>query len=203
MKFMKLIIITLLVVVFATGAFGQSDSTTTTPTTTPAPTTYVFPSAKKRFYRYLNDTAGPSALLGSTIGAGFQQISNNPPEWEKTGKGFGRRLASNLGRGAIEETYKYGVSEAFRQDPAYQKCDCTKFSKRFGHAIKSGFTARNRSGREVFSVAKVSAPFVANVIAVKAWYPDRFTVRDGLRQGARGFAFDIGFNLVREFIFKK
>lgn len=202
MQTMKSFILLAVIFVLASGVSAQTDQTTTQ-TPAPAQSTYVFPTAKKRFYRYLNDTAGPGALLGSTIGAGFQQISNNPPEWEKTAKGFGRRVASNLGRNAIEETYKYGISEAFRQDPAYRKCDCTKLSKRFGHAVKSGFTARTRSGREVFSVAKVSAPFVSNVVAVKAWYPERFTVRDGLRQGARGFAFDVGFNLIREFIFKK
>lgn len=202
MKITNLSIFAAVILAVTTAVSAQTDASQTKPAS-PSQTAYVFPTSKKRFTRYLNDTIGPGALLGSTISAGFQQIGNKPPEWEKNGKGFGRRLASNLGRNAIEETYKYGLSEAFRQDPAYQKCDCTKFVKRFGHAVRSGFTARTRSGREVFSVAKVTAPFVSNVVAVKAWYPERFTVRDGLRQGARGLAFDVGFNLIREFIFRK
>ncbi len=185
-------------------AFSQTpqvDDTKTTPTANNL--TYQFPNAEKRFRRYLNDTVGVGALIGTGIGAAFQQIDNDPPEWKKTGKGFARRLGSNFGQNAIEQTTQYGLSEVFRQDQKYQKCDCIGFSRRTIYALKSGFTARNRSGRTVFSPPKVVSPFVGSVAAVKLWYPNRYTVKDGLRRGGYGLVFNAGFNLIQEFIFKK
>lgn len=166
-------------------------------------TAYKFPDAKKRFRRYLNDTVGVGALIGTGIGATFEQIDNTPPEWKKNGSGFARRLGSNFGTNAIEQTTQYGLSEVFKQDQEYQKCDCKKFANRVGYALKSGFTAKNKNGKTVFSPPKVVSPFVANVAAVKLWYPDRFTVQDGLRRGTYSVAFNAGFNLIQEFIFKK
>lgn len=164
---------------------------------------YQFPTAEKRFRRYLNDTVGVGALIGTAVGAVFQQIDNDPPEWKKTGKGFARRFGSNFGQNAIEQTTQYGLSEVFRQDQKYQKCDCRGFSRRTIYALKSGFTARTRTGKTVFSPPKVVSPFVGSVAAVKLWYPKRFTVQDGLRRGGYGLLFNVGFNLIREFIFKK
>jgi len=165
--------------------------------------TYVFPDAKKRLRRYVNESIGVGALVGTGIGATFAQLDNQPPEWKKTGAGFGRRLASNFGENAIEQATLYGLSEVLRQDPAYQKSDSKKIPNRIGHALKSGFTARTRSGKTVFSPQKVVSPFVANVSAVKLWYPERFTVQDGLRRGSYTFVFNTAFNLFREFVFKK
>ncbi|MDI1241721.1 MAG: hypothetical protein PSX80_07350 [bacterium] len=147
--------------------------------------------------------AGPEALIGAGIGAAFQQIDNNPPEWKRTTGGFGRRLASNLGQNAIEQTTLYGISEAFRQDYGYRKCDCKKALPRTGHSLLSGFTAIDRRGKKVFSPGKIASPFVSNLAAVKLWYPERYSAKDGLRQGAYGLGFNVGFNLIREFIFKK
>lgn len=176
----------------ASAAFAQ---------TAPAP--YQFPDAEKRFKRFVMATVGPGALTGAVMGATFGTIANEPPEWQKNGRGFGKRFASNMGQGAIRQTTQYGLSELLRQDQAYRKCECSGFGKRFGYAVKSGFTARNRSGKQVFSIPKVVSPFVGSVAAVKLWQPDRLTVRDGMRRGAVGFAFGVGFNVVREFLFRK
>ena len=164
--------------------------------------TYQFPDTKTRFKRYLKDTVGIGALGGAIIGSTFQQINNQPPEWQKTKKGFARRFGSNFGQNAIEQTTLYGLSEAFRQDSEYQKCNCKGVLRRVGHALKFGFVARNRQGNDVFSPAKVISPFVANVAAVKLWYPERYSYKDGMRSGAYSLGFSVGFNLIKEFIFK-
>jgi hypothetical protein len=194
----------ILLFLFASDSFSQTgDSGDSQKAKAVALTPYLFPTAKQRFRRYLNDSVGIGAIAGTVIGATFSHIDNQPPEWKKNGSGFARRLASNFGENAIEQASLYGLSEVFRQDQEYRKCDCTKVPNRIGHALRSGFTARNRSGNLVFSPPKVVSPFVANVAAVKLWYPDRFTVQDGVRRGAYGVAFNAAFNLIEEFIFKK
>lgn len=164
---------------------------------------YEFPSANKRFRRYVNDTVGVGAWIGTGIGATFEQIDNTPPEWKKTSNGFARRVASNFGINAIEQTSIYGISEAFRQDPKYRPSDSKNVGKRIAHAFRSGVTATDRRGNTVFSPAKVAAPFISNVAAAKLWYPDRYSAQDGVRRGAYAFAFSFGFNLIEEFIFRR
>ena len=183
-----------------TGLFGLLFSA---PAFTQSGTSYSFPDGQKRFKNFLVEAAGPGAWVGAGIGTTFQHIGNTPPEWRKTTGGFARRFASNVGENAIEKASLYALSEAFQQDPTYKKCDCKGLTRRAGHALKSGFTASNRSGAMVFSPGKVASPFVSNVAAVKLWYPERYRVQDGLRRGAYSLGFNVGFNLVREFVFKK
>jgi len=162
---------------------------------------YEFPDRSERFKRYLKNAFGPKAYIGPAVGAAFQTIGENPPEWEKNGKGFARRFASNVAENVIEESVIYAGSELLTQDPKYYKCDCKDVGKRAWHALKSGFTARDRRGRTVFAPQKVAAPFVSNVTSTTAWYPDRYSAKDGLRQGGYSLLFSAGFNLLREFVF--
>ncbi len=202
---MKKFLMSLLILTAAVSTvFPQDDvNDTDVQKAQPPSADYKFPTAEKRFKRFVNETAGPRALLGAGISAGFQQIDNSPPEWRKNGTGYLRRFSSNLGINAIKSTTRYALSEALGQDPQYVKCECRGVSNRAAYALKSGFTARNRSGKTVFSPPKVVAPFVGSVTAVKVWYPERHTWKDGFRRGGYGLAFDVGFNLVREFVFKK
>lgn len=162
---------------------------------------YEFPDRSERFKRYLKNAFGPKAYIGPAVGAAFQTIGENPPEWEKNGKGFARRFASNVAENVIEESVIYAGSELLKQDPKYYKCECKDVGKRAWHALKSGFTARDKRGRTVFAPQKVAAPFVSNVTSSTVWYPDRFSAKDGIRQGGYSLLFSAGFNLVREFIF--
>ncbi|MDH3493141.1 MAG: hypothetical protein OEM82_06285 [Acidobacteriota bacterium] len=199
----KLFLIISLLLLGVTPVAAQNDVPAADPASIAASDpTFNFPSAEKRFERFLKKTAGPGALVGAGIGSTFQQIGNAPPEWEKTTKGFFRRYASNLGENALEQTTEYALSEALGQDPAYSKCGCGEISKRTIYALKSGFTARNRRGKTVFSAPKLVAPFAGSITAVKVWYPKRYSVQDGVRRGSYGFAFNVGFNLIREFVFK-
>ena len=180
----------------------QTPTVNPTPSQSPQTNTYQFPDSKTRFKRYVNSVVGVGALAGTIVGATFQQINNEPAEWKKTKNGFARRVGSNFGQNTIKQTTLYGLSEAFKQDSEYQKCSCKSILKRVGHALKYGFVSPNRQGKEVFSPAKIVSPFVANVAAVKLWYPDRFSVKDGMRSGTYSFGFSVGFNLIKEFIFK-
>jgi hypothetical protein len=162
---------------------------------------YEFPGGSERFKRYLKNAFGPKAYIGPAISATFQTIGENPPEWEKNGKGFARRFASNVAENVIEESVIYTGSEILGQDPKYYKCECGNVGKRAWHALKSGFTARDRRGRTVFAPQKVAAPFVSNVTSTTVWYPDRYSAQDGLRRGGYSLLFSTGFNLLREFVF--
>ena len=54
---------------------------------------YVFPSSKHRFNRYVKSTVGPFSLLRSAASAGIDQWNDNPEEWEQGASGYGKRFA--------------------------------------------------------------------------------------------------------------
>ncbi len=163
---------------------------------------YVRPTADQRFKRYLNKTVG-TGLIGVGIGATFQQISNNPPEWEKTGKGFARRLGSNFGENAIQETVAYGIEETFKLDSKFYKSKKRDLGSRIKNGLLSGITARTPSGKRVFNPAPIIGTYTANMVSTQVWYPKRFSYKDGLRQGTQSVGFSIGFGLLNEFLFNR
>lgn len=163
---------------------------------------YVRPAANKRFQRYLNKTVG-TGLIGVAAGAVINQIREVPPEWERNGTGFARRLASNLGENAISETVAYGVEEAFQLDSKFYKSKKRDFGSRLKNAFLSGITARRPNGKRVFNPVPFVGSYAANIISTQTWYPQRYNYQDGLRQGTQNVGFGIGFGFINEFIFNR
>ena len=161
---------------------------------------YVRPTGKERFKRYLNRTVG-TGLIGVGIGTTIGHFREKPPEWEKNAEGFARRLASNFGENAIEESLVYGLEEALSLDGKFYKSKKKDFGSRVKNALISTFTARNKGGKRVFNPSRVAGAYTSNIISTETWYPERFSYKDGLRQATRGIGFNIGLNFVREFIF--
>ena len=170
---------------------------------TSLPGGYQFPTARERFRAYGSDTIGPLALLWVGGRAGIAQIWDDPTEWRGDIGGYGRRLASTFGDSLIKKTLEYGLNEALHRDSRYYRCSCQGFMPRLAHAVKSTLAARNREGRYVFSVPTLAANYTAEIIVTEAWYPDRYSYKDGLRNGNWALLGRLGFNAVREFILKK
>src|SRR5262245_9224443 len=91
---------------------GESVGTTTIKPKSDPYDTFVFPTHRERFDRYVKDTVGPFRLTRSAVAAGFDQWRDTPEEWGQGMKGFGKRYASSLGRNAIQQTATYGLDEA-------------------------------------------------------------------------------------------
>ena len=166
------------------------------------PNKYVRPTADQRFKRYLNKTIG-TGLIGVGIGASIQQFAENPPEWGKNGKGFARRLGSNFGENAIQETVAYGLEEALKLDSKFYKSTKRDFGSRLQNAFLSGITARTPSGKRVFNPAPIIGSYTANLVSTQVWYPKRYSYKDGFRQGTQNVAFTIAFGLLNEFLFNR
>ncbi len=164
--------------------------------------TYVRPNARKRFTRYLDNTIGPTAFIGPAFGASINTASNNPPEWGKTGKGFGRRFASEFGKNVIQETTTYALDEAFKLDSSYYRSTKSGFGPRLRHAVVSSFTSRNKDGKAVFGFPRIAGIYASELIANETWYPNRFSAKDGFREGSISIGTNVIVNIFREFVFK-
>jgi hypothetical protein len=164
---------------------------------------YIRPTTKKRISRFANDAFGVNALIGSGIGATFETIVNAPPEWKKTGGGFGRRFASDYAENAIQESVTFGLNEAFKLDDHFYKSNKRGFKARFKDAFLSSFTARTSNGKRVFNFNRIVGTYAGSFIATEAWYPNRFNYKDGFRRGSQGLAFRFGLSFINEFLIPK
>jgi hypothetical protein len=163
---------------------------------------YTFPSAHERARRYARDLFGPFAFIGAGLTALVNHSYNDPDEWGKSGSGFAKRYASAYGASAINETTKYGLSEAFKLDSGFYRSTRTGFTARAGDAIIQSFTSRTRTGKRVLSVPRLAGDFAGAMVPL-VWMPKRLGLTDGLRAGGYSILGSIGTNLFQEFILKK
>lgn len=162
---------------------------------------YVFPTAKKRFDRYIKGTIGPMRLLRTGVAAGVGQWQDAPEEWGQGMKGYGKRYASAFGRSAIEQTVTYGLDEAFGLDTGFEKSKREGFVPRLKDALLQNVTSRTKSGKRIISVPRFAGVYTGAIIPTETWYPDRYSYKDGLRHGTTTLLTGFGINLMREFVF--
>lgn len=171
-----------------------TDQTTTT-------STYVFPDKGERFRRYVKSTVGPFRLAYTGVSAGLQQWGDHPEEWGQGMKGYGKRYASGLGRNAIQQTVTYGLDSALQLDTGFQRSEREGFFPRLKDALLQNITSRTRSGKRVLSAPRLAGVYAGGAIAYEAWYPERYSYKDGLRSGTRTLLTGFGINVIREFVF--
>ena len=173
------------------------------PTASPTPTPdYVFPTAEERFKRYVKDTVGPMRLLRTGASAGIQQWRDSPEEWGQGAKGYGRRFASGMGRNAIQQTVTYGLDSALGQDTGFKRSKREGFFPRLKDALAENVTSRTKSGNRVISAPRLVGIYTGSIVASETWYPERYSYKDGLRQGTTTLVMGFGINVVREFLIK-
>jgi len=178
----------------------EQDKATTTKQIDPNDV-YVFPSASKRFHRYVKSTVGPLSLLKTAASAGLSQWDNDPLEWGQGAKGYGKRFASNIGGNAIRQTVTYGMSEALHLDTGFEKSKRKGFWPRMSDALVQNVTSRTRSGKRVISAPILVGAYAGSIIPAETWYPYRYSYKDGLRSGTFSLGAGFAMNLVREFLF--
>jgi hypothetical protein len=152
------------------------------------------------FKKYVISTVGPPGMIGAAAAAGYEQYENYPRAWQPTAAGYAKRWASAYAAGAIGNSTKYAVAHALHQDPSFAKCRCSGFNARMRHAVLSVFTARQRGGREVFSVATVTGLAAEHAIPAALWFPREDRWKEGAGLAGVGIAAKIGISIFREFV---
>ena len=164
---------------------------------------YVRPTQTVELNNYAFEAFGPYPIAVTAIAAGIHQATNAPPEWGQGAKGYGKRFASDFAISAIGTTTRYGLAAAFKEDTMYYRCDCSGPFPRLRHAVVSTLTGRRgEDGHRVFSFSALAAPYAGSMIAVYAWYPDRFGAKDAFRMGNYSLLEYVGGNIALEFFYK-
>lgn len=164
--------------------------------------TYRRPTEKTKIENYLFDAYGPYPALGAAVAAGINQADNSPPEWKQGAEGYGKRFGSDFGIAAISTTTRYGLAKALGEDTLYYRCECKGVFPRLRHAVISTLSARRgEDGHRVFSFPALVAPYAGSLMAVYAWYPDRYNSEDAFRMGNYTLLGYVGGNIALEFFY--
>jgi len=164
--------------------------------------TYVRPTQRTMAGNYVFDAFGPYPIASSALGAGLDQFTNSPPEWNQGVAGYSRRFGSDFGTLAIGTTARYGLAEILHEDTLYYRCECEGVTHRLRHALVSTLTARRGAdGHRIFSFAALAAPYAGSMTAVYGWYPHRFGAKDAFRIGNYSLLTYAGGNIALEFFY--
>lgn len=182
---------------------SSKSSAGTTSQSTPATNDYVRPDSKTRFRRYIKSMVGPVSLGKTVLSSGYATWKNSPEEWGDNWEGFGRRVASSLGKKAIKQTTMYALEETLKYDSRFYRSKDKSFGSRLGNALISPVTARNANGKRVIGIPRIVGTYTSSIVAAEAWYPSRYDYKDGLKSGTVSLGMNAAFNVVKEFIWKK
>jgi hypothetical protein len=148
---------------------------------------------------YVKAAYGPGSLLGKAAMSGLAQWRDDPPEWGQGMEGYGRRFASRVGQSTVDNSIRFGVGAALREDPRYFPSERKGVLPRLGHALASTFVTRTDSGGRTFAVSRFAGT-LGSAFASNTWHPagEDDTYHAFGRAGIT-LALDTGMNVVREF----
>jgi hypothetical protein len=91
---------------------------------------------RQRFKLYFAQSfTTPGIYIRSTVFSLSAQITNSPPEWGGGVAGYARRFGSRYGQSLIQNTLSSGGNALLGYEPRYDRCRCTGFWPRTGHAF--------------------------------------------------------------------
>ena len=153
---------------------------------------------RSRLNAYVAAVAGPGPLAGRLVAAGVDHALDQPDPWSSKVDGYGQRLASRYGQLLADVTVEHLLAAALDRSTRYQRCDCTGFGARFGHAMVGAVTDVTPDGRTP-AVPRIAGAY-AGALAWVVMVPGNENGLDALANGTAAIAFSSLGNLFREFI---
>lgn len=184
--------------------YGGASSTAVVTAVVQTGLPYVRPTESTMVHNYLFEAYGPYPIAGAAFSAGINQFTDSPPEWHQGVEGYAKRFGSDFGIAAASTTTRFALSQAFKEDSLYYRCDCSGAFPRLRHAIVSSMTARRgQDGHQVFSVPALVGPYAGSMIGIYGWYPSRYGAKDAFRVGNYSLLSYVGGNVALEFIYSR
>lgn len=152
---------------------------------------------EKLFVRQTFTTPGiyiKSAFLGL-----LDQAGGEPYQWGGGWEGYGRRVASNYARTAIQNVFSTAGSAALRYEPRYDRCHCAGFGPRTKHALLRNFVTYNETEREMRPQLALYAGALDAGMLSSVWEPRSKLWEEGSEGVLTQAAFGMLSNWVGEF----
>lgn len=113
----------------------------------------------------------PGIYIKSTVFSLSDQITNSPPEWGGGISGYGRRFGSRYGQSLIQNTLSTTGNALLGYEPRYDRCRCTGFWPRTGHAFKRNFVTYNRTEKDLRPQFALYAGAFGSGAISSLWFP--------------------------------
>jgi hypothetical protein len=116
---------------------------------------------------------GHDIAYGTAEGLGFallDQVKNDPAQWGKGWRGYGKRAASNLGEFYIQQGTTEGLAAIIHRPLDYRRCRCNEFDGRLAHAVLGAVTDERGNGTHPIAVPRIVGAY-AGSFAQASWRP--------------------------------
>jgi hypothetical protein len=124
------------------------------------------------------------------------QIKNSPPAWGDGWSGYGKRFASRQGQFVIQNSFSALGNGLVGYEPRYDRCRCSGFWPRTGHAVARNFVTYDRTETKLRpQIPLYLGAFGAGVVA-GTWTPNH----DLLTTGGRGALTQAGFGILANWV---
>ena len=163
----------------------------------------VGPDSADRLTAYGRNMAWMAA--GGLGYATWDQLMNNPEQWGHSWSGYGKRVASNVGATAIQETVTEGLAYVMDRPVTYQRCKCTGTAKRVNWALKGTITDQMPDGSAPIAVPRIVGGYVG-AYARTTWFPSNTNnsrLTRTLIDGTTTLAVSAVINLTYEFLIRR
>ena len=108
--------------------------------------------------------------IGGLGYATWDQFTNNPRQWDHSWSGYGKRIESNVGATAIQDTVTEGIAYVMDRPVTYSRCKCTGTSNRVTWALKGTVTDQMPDGSAPIAVPRIVGGYVG-AYARTTWFP--------------------------------
>jgi hypothetical protein len=161
------------VFIFASSAMGQAQGLKTWATrlsTDPALT------GEQRLQLMLKTNfLSAGALARTAFPAAITHLNDSPPEWDRNGEGFSRRLGFQFATQTSRGLIRSGGAALLGTDPRYQRCECKGIWRRSGHALSALVLAADSNGVRRWDPSNLLSAYGSGYIGATL-YPDRYSV---------------------------
>ena len=155
---------------------------------------------KKKFELFVKDTFEPVTFIVAGFNAGISQAANDDPTFEQGAEGFGRRFGAAFADGVSGEFWgTFFYPTLLREDPRYYRLGEGSFGKRLYHSMEHSFVTHRDSGRQSPNFSEWMGT-TSTVALGNLYHPgNRRGFQPAARRVAYGVAYDMGFDVLREF----
>jgi hypothetical protein len=151
----------------------------------------------RRSDRFVRDL-GYGTLEGLAY-AGLDQLRDQPVEWDRGWRGYGKRAASNLGEFYIQEGVTEGLAAVMDRPLDYSPCECRATLGRIWWAVRGAVFDRMPHGHEAVAIPRIAGAYLG-AYAQTAWRPeDNGRARVTIVNGTTSLALGAAINLYHEF----
>jgi hypothetical protein len=125
---------------------------------------------KQKLNRTVKNIISAQGLANRGLVAGWDHLWRDPEEWGGNPDGYGKRYVASYGRMAVRQGIQLSTDVAFGLEPRYDRCNCTGFLARTGHAWRRIIISRTDRGGETFAFSNFAGAYVTPLISDQ-WYP--------------------------------